>query len=367
MSIKPISKLDELSPHPVLLAPMVGLTHFAVRAALAEFLPEGAKALWSTEMLNSRRVSSQRIHETPETFFYDAANGIYPQLLANEEEFIRISVPRLVSWGAQAIDINMGCPAKKALKHNYGVALMGDPAYAAEVVRMTVKYSTVPVSVKLRATGMRPRAVEVQPLSNKERDRLAEKNTEVDFEYLTHFIEGLYQAGASWITIHPRTAEQKRKGDANWGLVLKLKQHFAKTQYADRGIIANGDIQTRDDIRAMFEATGADRVMIGRALMAKPWLIRGDLTGPEPDAYEQGDLYGKFLKSVVAKMAEHYELQAGMRRMRFLIVYGRPWVEFGEYLYGRVMAATTYEELAQAMVKFFDQKQRIISRSSNLS
>ncbi len=355
--------LDLVSPHPLLLAPMVGLTHYAVRASVAEFLPEVKSALWSTEMLNSRRVSSQRIHETPETYFFDSENGVYPQLLANEEEFIRISIPRLEAWGAKAIDINMGCPVKKALKHNYGVALMGDPAYAAEVVRMAVKYAHVPVSVKLRASGSKPVEVSDQPMSNKERDRLLQKNTEVDFEYLANFIEGLYQAGASWITLHPRTADQKRKGDANWGLVLKLKQHFKNTPYAHRGIIANGDIQTREDIRNMFEATGADRIMIGRALMAKPWLIEGNIHDPEPDVYEQGELYGKFLKSVVQKFSEKYELQAGMRRMRFLIVTGRPWVDFGEYLYGRVMAATTYEELAQAMVKFFDQKQKIIART----
>ena len=359
------TSLDLLSPHPVLLAPMVGLTHYAVRASVADFLPDPTIALWSTEMLNSRRVASQRIHETPETFFYDAPNGVYPQLLANEDEFIRISVPRLESWGAKAIDINMGCPVKKALKHNYGVALMGDPVYAAEVVRMTVKYASVPVSVKLRASGVRTRELEETPLSNKERDRLLEKNTEIDFEYLASFIEGLYAAGASWITLHPRTPEQKRKGDANWGLVLKLKQHFKNTPYASRGIIANGDVQTRDDIRAMFEATGADRIMIGRALMAKPWLIRytHDFTDPEPDAYEQGDLYGQFLKKVVARFTEHYELQAGMRRMRFLIVYSRPWVDFGEYLYGRVMASTTYEELAAAVDKFFSVKQKINARS----
>ncbi len=359
--------LDEVCPHPLLLAPMVGLTHYAVRAAVAEFLPDPSQALWMTEMLNSRRVSSQRMHETPEVFFYDAENGVYPQLLANEEEFIRISVPRLESWGAKAIDINMGCPVKKALKHNYGVALMGDPAYAAEVVRMTVQHATVPVSVKLRASGVKSVeevSEDQKRLSNREKNRLAEKNTEIDFEYLATFIEGLYRAGASWITIHPRTAEQMRRGEANWALVKRLKEHFKNTPYANRGIIANGDVQTREDIRNMFEATGADRVMIGRALMAKPWLIEGKIHDPEPDAYEQGALYGKFLISVAEKMADKYELQAGMRRMRFLIVYSRPWVEFGEYLYGRVMASTTYEELIQAFHKFFDQKQRIIARTS---
>jgi tRNA-dihydrouridine synthase B len=363
--------LDDFCPHPLLLAPMVGLTHYAVRASVAEFLPDPRQGLWSTEMLNSRRVASQRMHENPEVFFYDAENGVYPQLLANEEEFIRIAVPRLESWGAKAIDINMGCPVKKALKHNYGVALMGDPAYAAEVVRMTVQHATVPVSVKLRAAGVKSAAdaegedgEQQKRLSNREKNRLAEKNTEIDFEYLANFIEGLYRAGASWITIHPRTAEQMRRGTANWTLVKKLKDHFKNTPYANRGIIANGDVQTREDIRNMFEATGADRIMIGRALMAKPWLIDGNIHNPEPDQYEQGELYGKFLKSVVAKFADKYELQAGMRRMRFLIVYSRPWVEFGEFLYGRVMAATTYEELAQAMNKFFDQKQKIIARTT---
>jgi tRNA-dihydrouridine synthase B len=361
-----LKTLSDVLPHPLLMAPMVGLTHYAVRASVAEFLPNPQLSLWSTEMLNSRRVASQRIHENPEVFFYDAENGVYPQLLANEEEFIRISVPRLESWGAKAIDINMGCPVKKALKHNYGVALMGDPEYAAEVVRMTVQHATVPVSVKLRASGVRTvdLAEDQKPLSNREKNRLAEKKTEVDFEYLANFIEGLYRAGASWITIHPRTAEQMRRGEANWALVKRLKEHFKSTPYANRGIIANGDVQTREDIRNMFEETGADRVMIGRALMAKPWLIEGEIHEPEPDPFEQGELYGKFLKSVTKKLAEKYELQAGMRRMRFLIVYSRPWVEYGEYLYGRVMASSTYEELSQALNRFFDQKQKIISRTT---
>jgi tRNA-dihydrouridine synthase len=358
--------LDALSPHPVMLAPMVGLTHYAVRAALAEFLPEGAKALWPTEMLNSRRIPSQRMNDTPEVCFFDAPNGLCPQLLANEEEFIRLSIPRLEKWGAQAIDINMGCPVQKALKHNYGVALMGDPTYAAEVVRMTVSAATVPVSVKLRASGVRQLTDEnAKPLSQQELNRLANKATEIDFEYLTNFIEGLYRAGASWITIHPRTAEQKRRGDANWPLVKRLKDHFAKTEFSNRRIIANGDVQVQDDIRQMFEVTGADRVMIGRALMAKPWLIQyaHGSTEPEPDAFTQHEYYGKFLKSVLAKMKEHYPLAAGRRRFLFLIVYGKPWVEFGEHLYGRIMSAQTYEEMDAALDKFFATKQRILGRT----
>lgn len=337
--------LDTLSPHPVMLAPMVGLTHYAVRAAVAEFLPADARALWPTEMLNSRRIPSQKENENPEIYFYDSANGLCPQLLANEDEFIRLSVPRLEEWGAQAIDINMGCPVRKALKHNYGVALMGDPDYAKEVVRMTVSRARVPVSVKLRAAGAE-----------------ANKESEKSFEYLVDFIEGLFDAGASWITIHPRTADQQRKGEASWELVARLKKYFGP----DKPIIANGDIQMYDDIRRMFDETGCDRVMIGRVLMAKPWMIRythGCALEPEPDVFTQGEYYGQFLKSVLVKMREHYPLQAGRRRFLFLIVNSKPWVEFGEYLYGRVMATNTYEELASALDKFFDVKQKIRGRT----
>ena len=329
--------LDELSPHPVMLAPMVGLTHFAVRRGMQFFLPEGAKVLWPTEMLNSRRIPHQEVNETPEVNFMDHEFGLWPQLLANEEEFIRISVPKLESWGARAIDINMGCPVQKALRHNYGVALMGDAAYAAEVVRTTVKYASVPVSVKLRA------GLETQ-----------------DFDYLVNFIRGLFLAGAAWITIHPRTAVQKRRGSADWSLLRKLKVFFeSNREYYP--IIGNGDVQHHGDIARYFEEAGCARVMVGRALLAKPWLIQNV---PEPDGYTQGEWYGQFLKRVLNESQTVYPYEAGRRRLRFLIVQGKPWIEYGEYLYGRVTAANSYEEIEQALDKFFSQKQKIIKESA---
>ena len=328
---------NSLCPNPVLLAPMVGLTHYAVRNSVAGFLPAGQKAIWPTEMLNSRRIPHQRRDEFPETLFLDRANGLCPQLLANEESFIRQSVPKLEDWGAVAIDINMGCPVQKALKHNYGVALMGDPAYAAEVVRITVAHAKVPVSVKLRAGSENQ-----------------------GFDDLLRFISGLYEAGASWITLHPRTAEKKRKGDADWNLIRRLKQIF-REEGKNRIIIGNGDVQCHEDILRMFEETECDRVMVGRAMIVKPWLIRNEV---EPDPWTQGDLYGRFFKSVLRECREHYALEAGLRRLRFLIVQGKPWVEYGETLYGRMMAARSYEDVDLALEKFFSQKQRIIRRTA---
>src|SRR5665213_1694659 len=180
---------------PVCLAPMVGLSHVALRLMVKRYLPEGAITPWPTEMLSSWKLPREILGETVETFRDADEYPLVPQILGNEEGPIAESVRRLVDWGAAGIDINMGCPVKKALRHNYGVALMGDPEYASEVVRMTVRNSKVPVSVKLRA------------------------GIQKDMEFLLRFTKGLEDAGAAWITLHPRVGEQKRRGAADWSQI----------------------------------------------------------------------------------------------------------------------------------------------------
>src|SRR5437868_3816046 len=158
---------------PLCLAPMVGLSHVALRLAVREYMPVGAKTIRPTEMLNSHRLPNEDFKTTPETLRAAHETELVPQILGNEEGPIGDSVKKLIhEWGAEGIDINMGCPVQKALKHNYGVALMGDPDYAARIVEMTVKNSTVPVSVKLRAAP--------QPGKN----AAALTGAETDFSYL---------------------------------------------------------------------------------------------------------------------------------------------------------------------------------------
>src|SRR6188768_429399 len=116
---------------PLCLAPMVGLTHVALRRVIQDYMPENATTHWPTEMLSSRRLPDENLKTTPETLRSNSENNLVPQILGNEEVAISRSVKRLVNeWGASGIDINMGCPVQKALRHNYGVSLMGDVDYA---------------------------------------------------------------------------------------------------------------------------------------------------------------------------------------------------------------------------------------------
>lgn len=323
---------------PLCLAPMVGLTHVALREVMREYLPHGAFTIWPTEMLNSRRVPGENLEKTPETMRGPEEVGLVPQILGNEEEPIAESVKRLVQWGAEAIDINMGCPVQKALKHNYGVALMGDPAYAAEVVRMTVKNSTVPVSVKLRAVG-----------SSKE------------FDELLSFVTGLRNSGAAWVCLHPRTAAQKRRGSADWEQIRQLHQAV------DFPVIGNGDVQTAEDAINMLRETGCDMAMAGRGLAARPWMLwqlgeelgfaapagREGQKAPRT-AEEEGAEYGRCLLKLIERSRYYFGEDLAMRKVRFYVRTTSVWLPFGNFLVGVCAKARTTDEMLEGVKKFFE-------------
>ncbi len=343
---------------PLCLAPMVGLTHVALRLVIRDYLPEKAFTIWPTEMLNSRRIPGEDLERTPEAMRSPEEMGLVPQILGNDENFISQSVKKLEAWGAMGIDINMGCPVQKALKHNYGVALMGDSAYAAEVAKMTVRHATVPVSVKLRA------------------------GTQNDFDYLLHFVSGLKSAGVSWVSLHPRTAAQKRRGTADWEQIRRLREAI------DLPVIGNGDIQTAEDVFAMLEQTGCDMTMAGRALAARPWLLwqvgeqlgfappiraeekglgcvdspNGNRRAPRSEL-EEGAEYGKCLLKLIDLSRHYFGDDLALRKVRFYVRTTSVWLLFGHSLISVTTKAKNMEELREGVERFFSVPVEMVGRT----
>lgn len=325
---------------------MVGLTHVAFRLALRRYLPKNAFTIWPTEMLSSRRLPNEQMHLSVETKRSELETGLVPQILGNQELEISKSVQKLRDWGAEGIDINMGCPVAKALKHNYGVALMGDPDYAKQIVEMTVRHTDLPVAVKLRA------------------------GIQNDSQFLLDFVNGIESAGASWLCLHPRLAGQKRRGFADWSQIRLVRENVQIP------VIGNGDVQTAEDSFRMLKETGCDMVMVGRALTARPWLLWqvGEKLGfeapvgfenmnPPKTIYEEGAEFGRHLLYLLEQFQIYLPEPLGLRKFMFYLTNSHPWLEFGHSLQAQCSNAHNYEQLKIIIENFFETEQAMHSRT----
>ena len=165
------------------------------------------------------------------------------QLFGSDPEAMKVAA-KYVNEYADIIDINMGCPAPKIVKNGDGSSLLLNLDLADQVIRAVVEVATVPVTVKFR-TGWNDKNIVAVEFA-----KMAEK------------------AGAKMITIHGRTREQFYSGEVNLELIKAVKESVGIP------VIGNGDIKTPEDAKKMFEYTGVDGIMIGRASIGNPWVIR---------------------------------------------------------------------------------------------
>lgn len=347
------SRLHEVWPEvnfPFLLAPMVGLSHVALRELIYDYLPKEAVTVWPTEMLNSRRLPYQKVGATSETLKSERDALLVPQLLGNEESFIEKSIVKLEEQGIRGIDINMGCPVAKALKHNYGVALMGDPEYAASIVNMAVRHSNNPVTVKLRV------------------------GLQKDTDYFFRFCQGLVDAGASALTLHPRTAAQKRRGSADWDQIRELRERV------NIPIIGNGDVQVWQDAKRMMEETHCDGVMIGRALTARPWILwqLGESLGFEPPPGREGERapqtpeeeareFGRAIEAFVHYAFKYFPVPYAQRKIKFYLRVATPWLNFGHFLCKKLGKCQDPESYSEVCQEFFAKNGLVLASYTNLA
>jgi tRNA-dihydrouridine synthase B len=194
-----------------------------------------------------------------------------------------------VDHGAQLIDINMGCPAKKVCKTWAGSALMRDEALVARILAAVVAAVEVPVTLKIR-TGW-----------------AAERRNAVAIARIAQ------DCGIAALAVHGRTRDQMYAGRAEYATIAQVKAAVAIP------VIANGDVDSPDKAAAVLRATGCDAVMVGRAAQGRPWIFRAIAhylaTGrqlPEPGPAEVRDL----LLGHLADLYAFYGEQAGVRIAR---------------------------------------------------
>lgn len=223
----------------VLLAPMVGVTDRPFRMLCRA---HGA-ALATSEMINSKtdyrydRRTLRRLDHTGEP----APRSV--QILGNDPQVMAECAQFSVDQGADIIDINMGCPAKKVCRRAAGSALMGDLDLARQIFEAMVKAVSVPVTLKMRL-GLTLEAVNALEMA--------------------HVAE---QSGIQALAIHGRSRACFYQGEARYEVIAQVKQSVGIP------VVANGDIDTLEKARFVLDYTQADGVMIGRAAQRAPWLF----------------------------------------------------------------------------------------------
>lgn len=226
--------------HPVVMAPMAGVTDLPYRLIARE---QGAALVYS-ELVSAKGIcyGSNRTLKLLETDEAERPVGL--QIFGGEADVMVEAARHVQKFGPDLLDINMGCPVPKITKNDEGCALMLDPERAGRLVRRVVEAVDLPVTVKIRK-GWDDAHVTAPQVARE-----------------------LEKAGVAAIAIHGRTREDFYAGRADWDIIREVKQAV------DIPVIGNGDVASPEDAVRMLEHTGVDAVMIGRACLGDPWIFR---------------------------------------------------------------------------------------------
>ena len=225
--------------NPVILAPMAGVTDLPFRQLcrrLGAGLVVSEMVTSDTRLWNSRK-SRQRLNHVGE------AETRSVQIAGSEPQMMAEAARMNQALGAQIIDINMGCPAKKVCNKAAGSALMRDEKLVAEILSAVVNAVSLPVTLKIR-TGW----------STEQRNGLQIAKIAQD-------------CGIQALAVHGRTRNQLYTGQAEYETIAEIKQAI------NIPLFANGDIDSAERARDVLHQTGADAVMIGRAAQGRPWIF----------------------------------------------------------------------------------------------
>lgn len=280
----------------VILAPMAGVTDPPFRKVVYAFNPG---------LVYSEMISAMALHfkskKTLEMITIDPLERPFSvQIFGSEPEIMAEAAQVIEAGGADIIDINMGCPVPKVAKNGEGAALLTDLPLAESIIKAVAGKVRIPVTVKMR---------------------LGWDHDQIVAPELAKIAE---DSGAAGVTVHARTRAQFYQGKADWDKITEVKRSVTIP------VIGNGDIDSPRAASAMIEKTGCDGVMIGQAVLGKPWLIgqvvdflKNDVLTPEPSLKEKFAIIFKHLDLQVQFSGEERGIQE-MRKHLAWYLKGEP-------------------------------------------
>jgi tRNA-dihydrouridine synthase B len=311
----------------LLVAPMAGVTDRPFRQ-LCKALGAGYAV---SEMVTSRKDLWNSLKTSRRANHEGEPGPIAVQIAGTDAEMMAEAAVYNIERGAQIIDINMGCPAKKVCNKWAGSALMQNEPLAVEIAQAVVEAARpfeVPVTLKMR-TGW----------------CASHKNAEV----LARQFEDV---GIQMLTVHGRTREQGYKGFAEYDTIAAVKQAVRVP------VVANGDITSPEKARDVLAYTGADAVMVGRAAQGRPWIFREIGHFLATGMHMAPPLVAEVRRLLLEHLHDHYRLYGeltGVRSARKHIAWYVRQLPGGEELRQHINTIDDCQVQWQAVADYFDR------------
>ena len=309
----------------VVLAPMAGITDSAFRR-IAKSMGCG---LLSTEMVSDKAIMYENTRTKEMLYMTDCERPISQQIFGAEVKSFKIAAEYICkNMKPDIIDINVGCPVPKvAERSKAGSALLKNPQKIGEIVEAVVDTVNVPVTAKIRSGW---------------------DNTCINALEVSGIIE---DAGASAITVHPRTREQRYGEKADWSIIKEVKDSLSIP------VIGNGDIFTCYDAKRMIDETGCDAIMLGRGAIGNPWLIRQCIDyldeGIEPEKVSLDEKI-EMIKKHAELLSEIRPEKVAMHKMRTHTAYYLKGRWRSAEIKPRIFKMNTKEELFDLLDEYVE-------------
>lgn len=298
----------------VFLAPLAGIADTPFRLLCRQF---GA-ALVFTEMISADGLTRGNTNTLRYLYFEQAERPIGIQIFGSDPEILAEGARLAAQQHPDLIDLNLACPVSKVVKRMAGAAMLRDLRRIEKVCRAVVEAVEIPVTIKIRSGWSSDSivAVEVAQLAQ--------------------------ECGISAITIHPRTQKMQFSGKADWDLIGRVKEAVPIP------VIGSGDIRSPLDAKKMFEQTGSDAVMIGRASLGQPWIFKhinhylekNELLA-QPTVQRRFDIALQHTRSAVHEKGE----LLGIRIMRKHLIWYTKGLPGAAQLRPKIFRAETVQEI----------------------
>lgn len=307
---------------PIVLAPMEGVTDRPFRRLVRGL---GGCGLAVTEFISSEAMTRDVASAWRMAELNENEHPVSIQIYGRDPERMAEAAIHCERLGADIVDINLGCPSKRVTSGCAGSALMREPERAREIFVAVRNAITVPMTVKMRL-GWDENAINAPDIAR-----------------------AAVQEGAQMIAVHGRTKEQKYKGSADWTLVRRVRDAIPNVP-----LVVNGDILDVESANLAMQQSGADGVMVGRAVMSDPWAIARIAAAwknediQEPSYEQRRELLLNFIEDI------HHIDRRSLIRLKNVVGYFSRGLPFAATLRADIQTATSHEHAKQIMTNFFD-------------